>query len=146
MDGDDIYDPDIDRRAKVTPCSIVLAAIADLKVSMFTNIALCCRKLTAASDRITNSNKALLSGGKDFKFMRGVQCKQLIDYANRAAKIIDMLSLRGTHARPIVRQLLKKHEEAKFFGQVCISPPSSLSHIFFYPHISLNQFHFTKCI
>jgi hypothetical protein len=36
----------------------------------------------------------------------------------RATKIIDMLSLMGTHAKPIVKELMKKHENAKFFGQM----------------------------
>jgi len=134
VDGDDIYDPDLDRRAKIQPCTAVLSSISDLKVSIFTNIALCCRKIIMSIDRmnsidIINKKKQTSSPGSSLltqvkndtngmKEIRGIHSRYLIDYAMRAVKIVDMLSLMGTHARPIVKELMKKHENAKFFGQM----------------------------
>jgi hypothetical protein len=142
VDGDNINDPDLDRSAKVPPCATVLASIAELKVSMYTNIALCCHKLIAAADRINAGAAASSASTKNvmndntIKELRGIYCRQLVDFTARATKIIDMLALRGTHARPIVKELLKKHEEAKFFGQVIIN------------HIiidNINNFFFSCC-
>ena len=134
VEGDSIFDPDGTSRKVATqkaPCGIVQAGMVELKVTSYTAIALCCKKLVQVIDGlpvvVASKNGKLPKGPESnadkMKLERALRVRvelvsDIVAFGLRAASVVGDLEPASASKRDeIIREIEKQknHSVVKFF-------------------------------